>query len=176
MLVFELPREREPEAFKAAKQMRRAQDSGGKCGNCLRELTPTESLVLCRYMQRSNCGYHRMAGRAGVCAECAALSEESRLFTLPGEGWAGYHDVIIKTHCAFCERRLIVAQEKRRTFTCCSDACRSALSYRRYKEKHGEPVQLPCDICQEMFTPGRADGRYCSGKCRQKAYRQRNRL
>jgi hypothetical protein len=30
-----------------------------------------------------------------------------------------------------------------------------------------------CETCGESFTPTRSDGRYCSGACRQKAYRRR---
>lgn len=31
-----------------------------------------------------------------------------------------------------------------------------------------------CSVCSTKFTPNRTDSRYCSSKCRQKAYRQRN--
>ena len=31
-----------------------------------------------------------------------------------------------------------------------------------------------CDTCGDTFTPKRTDSKYCSSKCRQKAYRQRS--
>lgn len=52
----------------------------------------------------------------------------------------------------------------------CSAACLTSLTRSR-NGNHGSGK--PCDTCGETVTTGRADSRYCSPKCRQKAYRQR---
>jgi hypothetical protein len=52
--------------------------------------------------------------------------------------------------------------------THCSERCRKA-QYRKPTER--EPTT--CEVCEEEFTPKRADARYCSNACRQDAYRKR---
>jgi hypothetical protein len=52
----------------------------------------------------------------------------------------------------------------------CSERCRKAL-YRRASRT--TPAERACEVCEEMFTPKRADARYCSNACRQDAYRKR---
>ncbi len=34
-------------------------------------------------------------------------------------------------------------------------------------------MKLTCDVCAKVFNAGRADARYCSGRCRTIAYRRR---
>lgn len=66
----------------------------------------------------------------------------------------------------------------------CSAVCKAA--YHRSDGASGEHISLPedisltCDVCGESFTVNEYANRggervplYCSGKCRQKAYRQR---
>lgn len=53
-------------------------------------------------------------------------------------------------------------------------ACASdAENARRRDERRTRRTGRCCVGCGETFTPPRADGRYCSSACRQKAYRQR---
>lgn len=53
--------------------------------------------------------------------------------------------------------------------TCSPECARKAHNARR----RADPAQVECEVCGDTFTPPRADARYCSGRCRQKAYRDR---
>lgn len=56
----------------------------------------------------------------------------------------------------------------------CSDKCYWTLINRRKRSDIlllRKPIY--CEVCSTEFTPSRTDSRYCSSKCRQKAYRQR---
>jgi hypothetical protein len=50
--------------------------------------------------------------------------------------------------------------------TTCSKRCSKLVA----RVQHDEQA---CEVCDEMFVPKRADARYCSGACRQDAYRRR---
>lgn len=52
----------------------------------------------------------------------------------------------------------------------CSPECRREL---RNSSRRLERQEHKCETCRQPFTPPRADSRYCSPACRQKAYRQR---
>jgi len=52
----------------------------------------------------------------------------------------------------------------------CRDAARLALARKRRAQRRANRT---CEHCGATFTPTRADGRYCSGACRQAAYRER---
>lgn len=61
-----------------------------------------------------------------------------------------------------------------RTF--CSDDCRRAvfrLEARAKRLAERGDQEHPCETCHQLFTPRRADARYCSSACRQRAYRAR---
>jgi hypothetical protein len=51
----------------------------------------------------------------------------------------------------------------------CSERCRRIAS-RTPRRQHGP---APCESCSAEFVPARADARYCSSACRQRAYRER---
>lgn len=57
----------------------------------------------------------------------------------------------------------------------CGEHCRQHKRYKKHRTKLKalEP-QSTCAICSTQFTPNRTDSRYCSNKCRQKAYRLRS--
>lgn len=52
----------------------------------------------------------------------------------------------------------------------CSPTCQRARRNLRRRVTH---EQTSCSTCGKTFTPTRRDARFCSGACRQKAYRQR---
>lgn len=56
----------------------------------------------------------------------------------------------------------------------CSRAC-EIVAARRARIAAKPSRVRPCDVCQTTFTPPRSDGRYCSSRCRQAAYRARRR-
>jgi hypothetical protein len=55
----------------------------------------------------------------------------------------------------------------------CYPCARDAENERHRELRRRARTDLRCDPCGEPFTPPRADGRYCSAACRQKAYRAR---
>ena len=54
----------------------------------------------------------------------------------------------------------------------CSEECWRAC-YNAELRKSRVKTDRPCETCGEPFLPKRADARYCSSRCRQKAYRDR---
>lgn len=53
-------------------------------------------------------------------------------------------------------------------------ACQHQRDNRIQRERRRQArAGKPCVACGQPFTPPRADGRYCSGACRQRAYRRR---
>lgn len=70
--------------------------------------------------------------------------------------------------CPACGRRL--GRTNYWPATSCSPECRRELRNARRRVNRSETT---CEVCGDTFTPPRADARYCSGRCRQKAYRQR---
>lgn len=56
----------------------------------------------------------------------------------------------------------------------CSASCLTSLSDSRNAARGNQGSGQPCETCDEAITTGRADSRYCSPKCRQKAYRRRS--
>ncbi len=71
--------------------------------------------------------------------------------------------------CVSCRLPVLFQPDPRRKLDACSDVCR----LRYYAKRRVAPLVTPtCDGCGEPMT-GRADRRYCSPACRQRAYRQR---
>lgn len=73
--------------------------------------------------------------------------------------------------CAGCGHPVIRASNARMRYITCSRACTVKAS----KQRTGRlrtPVTKPCAECGGLVT-GRADQRYCSAACRQRAYRVR---
>jgi hypothetical protein len=60
----------------------------------------------------------------------------------------------------------------RRAWWCgrCVDADNAAQARERRRRRRAD---RPCDQCGVVFTPPRSDGRYCSPRCRQAAFRSR---
>ena len=141
-----------------------AEKTGEHCGYCGKTLSAEEEVTLCSYGIR-----WRQHGASPVCKACYDIPRSEREIQFHIIGFHGLPTVVLP--CEACQRRLRLRVDPRRKRIYCSDRC-----YGRLSKPAAQRETIPCDICQEMFTPGRADGRYCSGKCRQKAYRQRNRL
>lgn len=55
----------------------------------------------------------------------------------------------------------------------CSRRCVTRYQLAERKAARPRPASPVCAGCGETFTPPRADGRYCSPACRQRAYRKR---
>src|SRR5262249_49020020 len=55
---------------------------------------------------------------------------------------------------------------------CCADCRRMAANKRSRERRRVTHEPIACAVCGEMFTPTRGDATTCSGKCRQKLYRE----
>lgn len=75
--------------------------------------------------------------------------------------------------CATCGLPTHLTPDPRRRVPTCSDLCRS----RQYSQRRSVATNVThtCDGCGQGMT-GRADRRYCSPACRQRAYRRRGQL
>jgi hypothetical protein len=82
--------------------------------------------------------------------------------------------VPLETECEVCGRRVkpprwIRRRDGGKVFYCSEECAGGADAIAR----RIEPTPRACAVCGETFTPARSDARYCSGACRQDAYRKR---
>lgn len=77
------------------------------------------------------------------------------------------------TPCVACGHPVIRNSDPLLKRVTCSFACDSSLSRSRNGREGNKGSGQPCETCDEQITTGRADSRYCSSACRQKAYRSR---
>ena len=75
---------------------------------------------------------------------------------------------VVSRFCKCCQRPIAFGNWHRHIKEYCSRTC-----YDRHRHQRHRTETLTCHTCNETFTPKRADSKYCSSKCRQKAYRQR---
>jgi len=97
-------------------------------------------------------------GWDGLC-RCAARLVESYSGIVDGEPYS---------RCEGCGR--LLGRTNYWPESTCSDECaQSARNQRRRVAR----TERRCEECESVFTPPRADTKYCSSACRQKAYRSR---
>ncbi|MGW1399285.1 hypothetical protein ACWCRF_11555 [Streptomyces sp. NPDC002405] len=84
----------------------------------------------------------------------------------------GRGDLLPPTPCAACGLVIVRHGDPLLKHVTCSPACLTSLTRSR-NGSGNRGSGKPCETCGETITTGRADSRYCSPKCRQKAYRQR---
>jgi hypothetical protein len=91
----------------------------------------------------------------------------------------GRHPDVQAAPCEHCGRR-VLCDVSRRQLISCSERCRIYTSQARWpREPRPKQEQRPDMRCRRrgcgrVFTPRTRDQWYCSGACRQAAYRQRN--
>ena len=85
------------------------------------------------------------------------------------------HHYMVMRDCFACGRKIKSHYEEfRNSLPHCSNKCYWTLSNREARSTELLlRSKVTCSICSTQFTPNRTDSRYCSSKCRQKAYRQR---
>jgi hypothetical protein len=129
-------------------------------------------------------GPRRWGVRALICEPCyrrgfttaedgrtvsTAFTERQRhrfeWFSLAGRG-----EEQPPTSCAACGRLVVRNSDPLLKRVTCSLSCSVSLTRSRNGNKGSGQ---PCETCGKEITTGRADSRYCSPPCRQKAYRQR---
>ena len=95
-----------------------------------------------------------------VCDACATPSEAAAATT--------------QGDCAVCGQRMVAPpprRRRRRRFV--APVCSSRCYQRQLRERHRSATQATCAACGLAFVAKRADARFCSAACRQRAYRQR---
>lgn len=132
---------------------------GSHCAVCARELKPDEPVW--REPIQTGCNFYGWAKYwlAPRCRQCA-------------EGPEGYYEA---RPCMGCGRTVNTPWHRAHSkITACCEDCRdkAALAAARAvrRKARGHPI---CPECQETFEPTRSDSKFCSGACRQKAYRKR---
>jgi hypothetical protein len=119
------------------------------CGRCGRDLAADEPVwpVI----------YRRGRGRVVCCRDCARQAEERFDYA---------------RRCSQCSR---VVYDQRWIWPCfCSERCRqSHAKAKRSVARAEQRAGCRCDQCEEVLSADRADARYCSNACRQRAYRAR---
>ena len=106
-------------------------------------------------------GYAGRTAIEAMCEDCAS-GEDSILIA----------KVLYRGDCPVCGRSVV--QPHLYGAGTCSEECRHEQTLRRRREiREIRRGKRTCETCGETFIPKRSDSRYCSGACRQKAYRER---
>ena len=153
---------RDPALRERTHRILTARRLGQLCALCGQPLAPDAPV----WMESCYIGPSMFTGiprswQAPVCEACAPRDRHSRRWVAPAP-------------CAGCQRPVYYPRSYRwRLRAHCSERCRlDAWNQRRRAERAAER-RFRCATCGATFTPPRADGRYCSPACRQRAYRQR---
>ena len=142
--------------------------TGETCGACGRLFETLEPAALCEWVDRT-ARYRYRSWLVPVCLGCMVLPSLARPWRLRGEVYDCAFKPIIETACDACRRPLRVVLDRRRRHVCCSDRCLQKVK----KTERIARRAFTCATCGAAFQPARTDSRYCSGACRQKAYRAR---
>src|SRR6516164_2287884 len=132
------------------------------CSCCRRTLKPDEPMV----WQWLPSWYYRRS--AEVCLRCHRKEHKSEHASRLAEAE--------QRPCETCGRMMYLdgyhSFHRRRPLTCSYQCnCRRKLKHQS-ERKRVEHESIKCAGCGEMFTPTRDDAKTCSGKCRQKLYRE----
>ncbi|MFF4839266.1 hypothetical protein ACFY2G_04285 [Streptomyces collinus] len=73
--------------------------------------------------------------------------------------------------CAACGQMVVRASDPLLKRVTCSQSCSVSLTRKR---NGNQGTDQGCAECGDRIDTGRADSRYCSGACRQRAYRKRH--
>jgi len=121
-------------------------------------------------------GRSRTPPEYAVCAECRGKCQMAHEhYHL---SWRTRDRVSLP--CAGCGRAIVLyLTDRPQERFYCSRLCHTAVTNRLRRERataaraEREPDKRPCEACGVVFVPARADARYCSSACRQRAYRAR---
>jgi hypothetical protein len=133
-------------------------NSASKCRKCGGEIGPKAAVY---YARKRTTGWFGYGFRAeAVCKDC--------------RGGDSYDE---GAPCYVCSRRVYLEKGARhdalRVF--CSPHCKIKFYGARDKDRRMKARwNLRCAVCKRKFTPDRADAKFCSSACKQKAYRQRS--
>jgi hypothetical protein len=136
-----------------------AQETAACCAKCARALKSAEPI----WRESLSLGRGWFGGwRTTVAPVCQSCASE----------WSTYHP---PSPCEGCGRPVHNEKTFRvRFLTFCCERCR-----RRAQASHAREQRCSarstrtCGMCGETFEPARTDAKFCSPRCKQKAYRQR---
>jgi hypothetical protein len=141
-------------------RIRNARRDASVCAGCERVIGPEDEVYRQRfYMGRCLIGYSTRL--APVCSSCCVdkdLYTKGRACVGCGRLVHNLRDLIYRKH-RFCSES-------------CQAKAVAAVARDRRRQKRG--LTRCCDQCGESYEPSRADALFCSGACRQKAYRTRS--
>lgn len=86
----------------------------------------------------------------------------------------GRGELLPPTPCEVCGLVVVRHGDPLLKRVTCSASCLTSLSDSRNAARGNKGSRRPCECCGTPITTGRADSRYCSSACRQKAYRRRS--
>jgi len=165
--MAKVPAAAQSEAVTEARRKRlfihKALKEGGLCARCERVLAPGE--VVWRVNTYMGISWFSGASKHWVLPTCEACATGPRKYR---RWWP-------ETPCEHCGRPVRNQQWMRyRRHTFCCEQCESRHYARIARERRAlKRTPRACAECGETFTPRRADALYCSGRCRQRAYRKR---
>jgi hypothetical protein len=153
--------EREPESWlEQFHRLRKAAETGC-CGICNRTLAPHEPVWRRRFTRRS------MLGWGTIMVPCCEQHN--------GVGGV-FADYQKPSPCEGCGRTVHTEWSRRlcrRTFCCEVCEVKARCGEARDKRRQARGATRVCEQCGETFELTRSDARYCSGPCKQVAYRLR---
>ena len=148
----------------------RAFEYSDYCGKCYKVISPNQPISLTRVTAKASNSKNGTV-LTTVCLECFGITEYNQKKS-------------IVRSCAVCSREIHYdidmdgGRRYHRGLELCSLKCAWTLRNKKTAKKRLEIVNpsVACEVCSTEFTPSRTDSRYCSSKCRQKAYRQRSKI
>ncbi|MGW5250364.1 hypothetical protein ACWEQN_42710 [Streptomyces sp. NPDC004129] len=114
-------------------------------------------------------------GKLLICKAChdsqrGHRNNDFRALPVSWTSLAGRGEQMPLAPCTACGHPVVRNADPGLKRVTCSAGC--STSFTRIRNGNRGSGQ-PCGTCGELITTGRADSRYCSAQCRQKAYRQR---
>ncbi len=161
-----------------------AGDVGGRlCDSCERVIAEVEPVAFYRSGRRveTRCmscfDVPNLTSLELTEGEVASKHESSSTFREyhPGERWICWPDYVADP-CPECGRWMYLNLYFHRDLRPRREFC-SARCYQRARRRQARGVvKKVCEVCGSTFHPARHYARYCSGACRQRAYRERRPL
>ena len=176
-----------------------AHERAAVCGDCFATLAPTASVTMKeRFVEHipdryDPLGHHiparNRSERMPICLHCWLVDLvknnewDIRGMSLRGQDEAGPRLLwsrleVRRVRCETCRRPMrvevrITHRLSRRERCCCKQCLHTAVLRRNNERRRVHHQPIACAVCGTMFTPQKSNATTCSGKCRIKAYRAR---
>jgi hypothetical protein len=163
---------------------------GKACGKCGRTLEDGERVYArCRVYAGIAGGLMSRPGPrfedVSVCERCApkwmAEPKEYNEYTIAGKTVRiANNRNFVEQPCDTCERPVVYERTRRHGYypgnrVFCCYRCQYTYNNQRRSKRRQRLREKVCEVCGEEFTATRTHAKTCSGACKQKAYRRRQR-